>query len=213
MITVLLVDDHEIVREGIKHIVKNLGTINIIGEANSGEQALEFAREYRPHIVLMDVSMKGIGGIEATRKIKKAYPEIKVIGLTVHTDTPSAASLLKAGAMGYVTKGCAVEEIRTAIETVHAGGRYVAADVAQGLALSLLPGGSETPFSKLSQREMQVMMMVTRGQSIQAISDLLCLSPKTISTYRYRLYEKLNVENDVELTRLAIRHGISLEEG
>lgn len=213
MITVLLVDDHEIVREGIKHIVQNLGDVQIIGEAKSGEEAIEYVRHNKPDVILMDVNMKGIGGIEATRKIKKAFPNVRVIGLTVHTDTPSAASLLKAGAMGYVTKGCPVEEIRTAIETVHNGGRYVAAEIAQGLALSLLPGGEESPFSKLSQREMQVMMMVTRGQGIQEISDLLCLSPKTISTYRYRLYEKLEVENDVELTRLAIRHGISLEEG
>ena len=212
MIKVLLVDDHEIVREGIKHILEDLAEVEVMGEANSGEQAIEKIRIEQPDVVLMDVNMPGIGGIEATRKIKKSFPDVKVIGLTVHTDTPSVTSLLKAGAMGYVTKGCSVNEIKTAIETIHGGGRYVAAEIAQGLALSLLPGGNESPFSKLSQREMQVMMMVTRGQSIQEISDLLCLSPKTISTYRYRLYEKLEVENDVELTRLAIRHGISLEE-
>jgi two-component system, NarL family, invasion response regulator UvrY len=158
--------------------------------------------------VLMDVNMPGIGGLEATRKIIQSHPGLRVIVVTIHVDEPYPTRLLEAGASGYLTKGCAVDEIVDAIQVVHRGERYIGADIARQLALSMLPGGERSPFDKLSQREMQVMLMVTQGHSIQDISDRLCLSPKTVSTYRYRLYEKLGVDNDVELTHLAMRHGM-----
>jgi two-component system invasion response regulator UvrY len=208
MIRVLIVDDHELVRTGIKRILEDTQGIRVIAEASTGEEALQRVREHRPDVVLMDVNMPGIGGLEATRKIIQSHPDLRVIVVTIHVDEPYPTRLLEAGASGYLTKGCAVDEIVDAIQVVHRGERYIGADIARQLALSMLPGGERSPFDKLSQREMQVMLMVTQGHSIQDISDRLCLSPKTVSTYRYRLYEKLGVDNDVELTHLAMRHGM-----
>ncbi len=208
MIRVLIVDDHELVRTGIKRILEDTRDIRVIAEASTGEEALNQVREHGPDVVLMDVNMPGIGGLEATRKIIQTHPGLRVIVVTIHVDEPYPTRLLEAGASGYLTKGCAVDEIVDAIQVVHRGERYIGADIARQLALSMLPGGERSPFDKLSQREMQVMLMVTQGHSIQDISDRLCLSPKTVSTYRYRLYEKLGVDNDVELTHLAMRHGM-----
>ncbi len=209
MIDVLLVDDHELVRSGIRRLLDDRRGIRVIDEADSGEQAVQRVRQRRPDVVLMDVNMPGIGGLEATRKLMQIDQSIKVIVCTVHTEEPFPTRLLEAGAAGYLTKGCGIEEIVTAIRSVQEGERYICAEIAQQIALSVMPGSSkQSPFDRLSQREMQVMLMVTQGQNTQQISDKLCLSPKTVSTYRHRLFDKLGVYNDVELTRLAIRHGI-----
>jgi len=208
MINVLLVDDHELVRTGIRRVLDDVSGIKVYAEADSGEEALKLVRSKRPDVVLMDVSMPGIGGLETTRKLNAYAPDLPVIILTVHTDDPFPSSLLKAGAAGYLHKGCKVEEIVTAIKKVHAGGRYIGSAIAQNLALSLLPGSEGSPFDNLSQREMQVMLILVQGEKIQDISSSLHLSPKTISTYRSRLFDKLGVRNDAELTRLAMRHGM-----
>lgn len=208
MITLLLVDDHELVRAGIRRLLDDTPGVKVIAEASNGEEAIQAVRDKKPDIVIMDVNMPGIGGLETTRKLLHIHPDLKVIVVTVHIDEPYPTRLLEAGATGYLTKSCAVDEIVQAIQSVYRGERYLSADVAQQMALNNLVGGAKSPFEKLSQREMQVMLMVTQGRNIQDISDQLCLSPKTVSTYRYRLYEKLNVENDVELTHLAMRHGI-----
>jgi two-component system invasion response regulator UvrY len=208
MIKVLLVDDHELVRTGIKRLLDDSKGIEVVGEAETGEDAIRLGKELRPQVVLMDVNMPGIGGLEATRKLLQYDPEIKVIVVTVHAEAPFPTRLLEAGATGYLSKDCGFEEIISAIRAVNEGERYIASEIAQQIALAMMPGSRQSPFDKLSQREMQVMLMVTQGQNVQDISDKLCLSPKTISTYRHRLFEKLNVENDVELTRLAMRHGM-----
>ena len=208
MINVLLVDDHDLVRTGIRRLLDDVSGIKVYAEASSGEDAISEARKTRPDVVLMDVSMPGIGGLEATRKLKQIYPDLPIIIVTVHTDDPFPSSLLKAGATGYLHKGVSVDEIVTAIKAVHNGQRYISSDIAQNLALSLLPGNERSPFEALSQREMQVMIMLVQGNKVQKISEKLCLSPKTVSTYRTRLFDKLNVGNDAELTRLAMHHGI-----
>lgn len=208
MIQLLLVDDHELVRAGIRRILDDTLGMQVIAEASSGEEALQLVREKQPDIVIMDVNMPGIGGMETTRKLIQIDPGLKIIVVTVHLDEPYPTKLLEAGATGYLTKSCAVDEIVQAINSVSQGERYLSADVAQQLALNRLLGGNQSPLEALSQRELQVMLMVTQGYSIQDISDQLCLSPKTVSTYRYRLYEKLAVDNDVELTHLAMRHGM-----
>ncbi len=208
MISVLLVDDHDLVRTGIKRLLDDVPGIKVVAEAGSGEESIQLVRKNKPDVILMDVSMPGIGGLEATRKLLQISPDLRIIVVTIHGDEPFPTRLLKAGAMGYLTKGCAVEEIVAAIKSAHAGKRYVGADVAQQLALSMLPGNDKTPFDTLSQRELQVMLMVTQGQKIQEIAETLHLSPKTVSTYRYRLFEKLGVDSDVELTHLALRHGM-----
>jgi len=207
-IKVLLVDDHELVRTGIRRLLDDVSGINVYAEAMDGESAITAVRNKRPDVVLMDVSMPGIGGLEATRKIKQIDATLPVIILTVHTDDPFPTSLLKAGASGYLHKGCSVDEIVSAIREVHAGRRYICTEIAQNLALSLLPGSEGSPFDNLSQREMQVMLMLVQGHKVQDISEKLCLSPKTISTYRTRLFEKLSVRSDADLTRLAMRHGM-----
>ena len=209
LITVMLVDDHRLVRAGLRHVLEAHPDIVVVAEASSGEESLELARSHRPAIVLMDINMPGIGGLEATRRLLQRAPEIKVIAVTMHIDEPYPSRLLSIGAAGYLSKDAAADEVVAAIRRVSQGGHYVAASVAGNLAAALVKGGSGgSPFDRLSQREMQVMLMFTRGYSTQEISDRLCLSPKTVSTYRYRLFEKLGVNNDVELIRVAMRYGI-----
>ena len=208
MINLLVVDDHELVRTGIKRLLNDVRGIKVVAEAASGEEALEKIKHRRPDVILMDVSMPGIGGLEATRQLLALDPTIRLIALTIHSEEPYPTRLLEVGAAGYVTKDCDLEEMVTAIQTVNQGERYIGSAIARQVALGKLPGGAMSPFEKLSQREIQVMFLVTQGHTIQEISDRLCLSPKTISTYRYRLYDKLAVENDVELTHLAMRHGV-----
>jgi two-component system invasion response regulator UvrY len=208
LINVLLVDDHDLVRIGIRRLLADVNGIKVIGEAKSGEEAVKVARELRPQVILMDVKMPGIGGLEATRKVLRADPDIKVIAVTVYGEEPFPSRLLQAGAAGYITKGSSLDEMVQAIRTVYAGQRYLSPEVAQQLALKHLTDKDESPFDALSERELQVMIMITNGHKVQEISDKLCLSPKTVNSYRYRLFEKLNVNSDVELTHLAIRHGM-----
>lgn len=211
MIKVLVVDDHEIVRAGLRLILKDAPGIRIIAEAKSGEEAVAIVKDKQPDVVMMDINMPGMGGLEATKRLLKVCPGCKVIVVTVYVDDPFPQRLFKAGASGYLTKGCDVEEIVEAVATVMAGKHYISPEVARQMALSTVPG-KESPFEGLSQRELQVMLMVTQGLKIQDIADSLHVSPKTISTYRYRLFAKLGVDSDVELTRLAMRYGL-VEDG
>lgn len=208
MITVLVVDDHDIVKAGIVRLLADVKGIKVIGEAESGEKALRIAKEKHPHVVLMDVKMPGIGGLEATRKMLRADPEVKIIALTVCGEEPFPSKLLQAGAAGYITKDSGIEEIVNAIKTVYSGKRYIGPEIAQQLALKTVSDFEKSPIDLLSERELQVMMMITEGQKVQEISDKLCLSSKTVNSYRYRLFDKLKVTSDVELTHLAIKHGI-----
>ncbi len=213
MVRLLLVDDHDLVRAGMRRLLADARDMEVVGECASGEEAIGLTRDLKPDVVLLDVSMPGMGGMETTRRILQVHPEARIIVVTVHVQEPWPSKMLEAGAAGYLTKSCAFDEIVNAIRTVMKGEIYLDPQVARTLALSRLPGQEGSPFERLSQREMEVLLMVTRGHSIQDISDTLCLSPKTISTYRYRLYDKLGVSNDVELTHLAVRHGlIDLDE-
>lgn len=208
MIKVLLVDDHQLVRTGIRRILDDAEDVEVCGEASSGEEALTLVVDTQPEVVLMDVNMPGMGGLEATRKLLRIDESLKIIALTVYMEEPFPSRLLAAGARGYLSKGCCEKEILDAIRMVHRGERYIDAGIARQMALSGLKGHTGDPFNRLSQREVQVMIMITQGHRNQEVSDILNLSPKTVSTYRYRLYEKLGVSNDVELTHLAFRHGM-----
>ena len=208
MIRVLLVDDHKLIRTGIRLILEDTPDVRVVGEADSGETALAMSRDLKPDVVLMDVSMPGIGGLEATRKLLATQPDVKVIVVSVHATEPFPMRLMEAGAQGYLTKDCAAGEIIKAVRQVDAGQRYITSVIAQQLALSAVEGTHGSPFEQLSQRETQVMLMITGGESPQSIADKLHLSPKTVSTYRTRLFQKLGVANAVELTRLALRYGI-----
>ena len=207
-IRILLVDHQELVRCGLQRLLNDTPQFNVVGEAASGEEAVRLSRSLKPNVVLMDVQIPGIGGLEATRRISRSDADIRIVVVASQIDDLFPVRLLDAGASGYLSKYCGIEEISEAISMVHRGQRYISADIARQMALSTLPGGGQSPFERLSQRELQVMLMVAEGQSVHDISDHLCLSSKTISTYRYRLYEKLGVGNDVELARLAIRHGM-----
>lgn len=211
MINVMLVDDHGLVRNGIKRILDDVDGIAVVAEAENGEQAIRQVRKQPPDVILMDISMPGIGGLEATRKIAQSLPGVKIIAVTIHDDEPFPARLLEAGAVGYLTKGCDVREIINAIRSVHVGKQYITPVVAQKLALSFINNGEKSPIDRLTQRETQVMLIIVKGSTNKEISAKLCLSPKTTSTYRYRLYEKLGVYNEVELTRFAIRYGLIKE--
>ncbi|MEY3182300.1 MAG: two-component system response regulator UvrY [Pseudomonadota bacterium] len=208
MITVLLVDDHELVRAGLSRLLGDVPGIRVIAEASNGEEAIKLAKEKRPQVVLMDVRMPGMGGLEATRKMAKIDKNIKVIVLTVYDTEPFPTKLLQAGAAGYLTKDSDIHEIVNAIKTVSGGKHYLRPEIAQQLALRSFSDFQDSPLESLSERELQIMVMITSGQKIQEISDTLCLSPKTINGYRYRLFEKLNIQNDVELTHFALRHGL-----
>lgn len=206
MIKVLLVDDHDLVRLGIKKLLEDVRNIEIIGEAKSGEEAVKTVRQLKPDVVLMDVKMPGIGGLEATRRIVQSFPEVKVLVVTMYGDEPYPTRVLQAGALGYMTKGVGLDEMIRAIKTVYQGKRYLSPEVAQQLALKHLTDEGGSPFDVLSDREMQVLLMIVSGHKVGEIADQLYLSPKTINSYRYRLFDKLNAENDVALTHLAVRH-------
>lgn len=209
MITVLIVDDHDLVRMGIKRILSGINGIKVLGEASSGEEALQFVRQKMPDVILMDVKMPGMGGIAATSKLLRLDPDVKVLAISSCDEEPFPTRLLQAGASGYITKDCAPDEMAHAIRAVHSGQRYISPAIAEQLAIRHVTKGEKSPFSVLSERELQVMMLITQGLKVQEISDKLGLSPKTVNSYRYRLFEKLGIGNDVELTHLAIRHGVS----
>jgi two-component system invasion response regulator UvrY len=212
MIRVFLVDDHELVRTGIRRILDEVQDICVVGEAADGDSALKEIRRLEPDVVLMDLNMPGMGGIETTRRLMRILPGAKVIALTVLDEHPFPAHVNEAGALGYLTKGCPAEEMVNAVRTVSQGLPYVAASVARKHMLAKWQGVASAPFNELSAREMQVVMMILDGKRTPDISECLSLSPKTVSTYRQRIYDKLQVRTDVELTRLAYRHGLIMED-
>ena len=213
MIRVLVVDDHELVRSGITRMLADNPDIEAIGQASSGEDAIEFVRKDRPDIVLMDIRMPGIGGLEATRRILRIDDSIRVIVVTACADDPYPARVMQSGATAYITKGADIQEMVRAIRKAHSGQRYISPEIAQKMALKTLGGDREedgelSRLERLSEREMQIAMMVVDCQKVQDISDKLCLSPKTVNSYRYRIFEKLEISSDVELALMAVRLGL-----
>ncbi|MCY1415476.1 Response regulator GacA [compost metagenome] len=209
MIRVLVVDDHDLVRTGITRMLADVDGLQVVGQADSGEEALKKARELKPDVVLMDVKMPGIGGLEATRKLLRSHSGLKVVAVTACEEDPFPTRLLQAGAAGYLTKGAGLEEMIQAIRQVFAGQRFISPQIAQQLALkSFQPQANGSPFDLLSEREIQIALMIANCQKVQSISDKLCLSPKTVNTYRYRIFDKLSISSDVELALLAVRHGM-----
>lgn len=208
MIRVLIVDDHRLVRFGLAKMLTDAKGISIVGEADSGERALILAREAKPNVILMDLRMPGIGGLEATRRLQRIDSGIRVLIVTACDADPYPAQAMKAGAAGYITKGATAEDLEHAIRRVFLGQRHMCDDVAQKVALRSFEASSECPFDQLSNREMQITLMVVGCRKVQQISRDLHLSPKTVNSYRYRIFEKLSVCSDVELALLAVRHGV-----
>jgi two-component system invasion response regulator UvrY len=208
LIKVFVVDDQNLIRTGIKKLLGDVPGIKVVGEAADGETAIKSLKELEPDVVLMDIKMPGMNGLEATKKILRTHSDLKIIALTICDDDLFPSRLLQAGAYGYLTKGASVPEMVKAIRSVHAGQRYISPEIASQLALKHITDRGETPFDLLSERELQVSLMIVNGHKVQEISDKLCLSPKTVNSYRYRIFEKLNIKSDVELTHLAYRHNI-----
>jgi two-component system invasion response regulator UvrY len=207
MISVLLVDDHQLVRTGIQALLNSDNEIQVVAVADSGEQAVDIVDEMAPDVVLMDVSMPGIGGVEASRRILRQNPAVKIIGLSAYNDGPIPQQLLKLGVLGFISKSSSAEEMICAIRKAIEGKRYLCSDVANNLAFQNLLDDHQSPFGKLSQREAEIVTLILQGKTIQEMAEMLSISSKTVNTYRYRVYEKLKVKNDVELTRLAVKFG------
>ncbi|GAB2684797.1 UvrY/SirA/GacA family response regulator transcription factor [Aliiglaciecola sp. 3_MG-2023] len=208
MIKLLLVDDHELVRTGIRRILEDVADFKVVGEVKNGEEAIKFCRNSPPDIVLMDMNMPGIGGLEATKQIIHYAQDSKVIVVSVHTENPIPARVMQLGAYGYITKGTDPQEMVIAIRKVSSGQHYIAPEIAQQIAIGQLNLNDENPFDQLSRRELEITIMLTKGSRVPDIANKLNISAKTVNTYRYRMFEKLNVGSDVELTHLALRHNL-----
>lgn len=206
MIKILVVDDHDLVRTGIVRILSDVKDFKVIAEVGSGEEAIEFCRRNSPDIVLMDVSMPGIGGLEATRKLTRVCDSAKVICLSMHKENPIPSKIMQAGAYGFLTKDADKAEMINAIYKVNSGQKYIAPEIAQQIAIGSLGLNNDNPFELLSERELEITMMITRGVKVIEIAERLSISAKTVNTYRYRMFVKLNLSSDVELTHLALRH-------
>jgi len=207
---ILVVDDHDLVRMGIVRMLADIDGYQVVGDAKSGEEAVTKARTLLPDVVLMDVKMPGMGGLEATKKLLVVNPTLKIIAVTACDDDLYPTRLMQAGAVGYVTKGAEFSEITNAIDKVIRGDLYMSNSIAQQLALKNFSGNSsqESPFEKLSQRELQTAMLIANGQKVNDIANTFCVSPKTVNSYRYRIFEKLDINSDVELTLLAVKHNL-----
>lgn len=205
---VLIVDDQEIVRAGLRLILEGQKHFEVCGEASSGESAIRMARTLQPDVTIIDISLRGLTAFEITHKLKRAHPDGSILVLAAHAKSPYPNRILDAGASGYLTKDCAPAEFLEAVQTVSMGGRFIGMEAAKQLALSILPGTAESPFDELSAREMEVMLKLTEGNRIPDIASLMSLSPKTVATYKYRIYDKLGTRSEVDLVKMAMRYGL-----
>ena len=206
MVKILLVDDHELVRSGIRLILEEVASFTVVAEAKSGEEAIRYCRKDAPDIVLMDVNMPGIGGLEATKQIVRMSENTRVICLSMQCENPIPAKVMQMGAFGFITKDAEAEEMIRAVHKVAAGQKYVAPDIAQQIAIGKLDFNDANPFEQLSDRELEITLMLVKGQRVPEIANSLNISAKTVNTYRYRMFDKLDISTDVELTHLALRY-------
>jgi DNA-binding NarL/FixJ family response regulator len=201
----LLVDDHAIVRDGLKQILASAFPDAAIAEARDAKEALDLATKLKPHVVLLDISLPGQSGLEILKQIKTSEPDSKVLILTMHPEDQYAVRVLKAGASGYLTKEMASEEVATAVKKILAGGRYVSSALAENLASNLHASAERTLHERLSDREYQILRMIGIGKSVKEIAYDLSLSIKTISTYRARVLAKLKFKGNADVIRYAMR--------
>jgi len=208
MIRVMLVDDHAVVRTGFRLLLQSLPEVSVIAEAESGEVACQRYSELTPDVVVLDIAMPGMGGLEALKRIRARHPQARVLALSAHDDPMHARRALQEGALGFLSKRSAPEALIEAVTTVAAGRRYLDANIAQKLALAELEGGAKSPIERLSEREFEVFVRLARGATVQKIADDLKLSSSTVGTHLYNIKQKLDVVNQSELTLIAIRHGL-----
>jgi two-component system invasion response regulator UvrY len=208
MIRVLLVDDHAVVRMGFRLLLQSRPGMSVVGEADSGEAACQLYVQLAPDVVVMDLAMPGMGGLEALRRIRARDPAARVLALSAHDDTIHARRALQECAMGFLSKRSAPEALLEAVSAVAAGQRYLDVGLAQKLALAEFSGGPKSPIERLTEREFEVFMRLARGATVQRIAQDLNLSASTVGTHLYNVKQKLEVVNQSELTLLAIRHGL-----
>ena len=203
---VLIADDHTIVREGLKKILSNVPEVESVEEAENGQEVLDKVTKAKFDIVILDISMPGKSGLEVLKELKQKKSNLAVLILSVHPEEQYAIRALKSGASGYISKSSASEELVKAIRTIHTGGKYITPTIAEKLIFEIEEDTVKPAHEKLSDREYQVMCMISSGKTIREISDYLCLSVKTVSTYRVRILEKMNFKNNSELTFYAIKN-------
>ena len=208
MIRVLLVDDHAVVRTGFRLLLQSLAEISVVAEAESGEAACQRFFEITPDVVVLDLAMPGMGGLEALRRIRARHPEARVLALSAHDDPMHARRALREGAMGFLSKRSAPEALVEAVTAVAGGRRYIDMSLAQKLALAEIEGTAKPPIEQLSEREFDVFIRLARGATVQKIAEDLKLSASTVGTHLYNIKQKLQVGNQSELTLLAIRNGL-----
>lgn len=209
MIRVLIADDHAIVRGGIRRMLEDHKDIQIVGEGADGQEAIQKVLETDPDVILLDISMPGMDGLDVTKQLKAIDPKVRILILTMHAEEQYAPRLMKAGAMGYVTKHAAPEDLVKAIHAVHSGRRFINPTLAESMAWRYLEGEADlTPVECLSDRELQVLCLLAEGNTNQEIAEFLHLSIKTIDTYRGHVLKKLNLRNNAELTLFAVQNGL-----
>jgi two-component system, NarL family, invasion response regulator UvrY len=206
-IKVMLVDDHAVVRMGFRLLLEGSPDIRVTAEAISGEDACRKYPEIKPDVVVMDISMPGIGGLEAIDRILAREPSAKILVLSAHEDAMHARRVLKAGAVGYLTKRSAAEELMHAIRQVHQGKTFLESEIAQQMAVQQL-SGDRNPLDMLSEKEFKVFLALAKGQSVADIAEVMSLSPRTIGTHLYNIKQKLGASNSAELAIIGIRAGL-----
>ena len=215
MIKILLADDHQIVRDGLRAMLEKQEGLQVVGEADNGRSAVELAAETSPDVVIMDVTMPDLNGIEATRMILKASPRCKVIALSMHSDKRYVTRALKAGALGYLLKDCAFDELARAIRTVLQNRMYLSSEINETVVkeyLQKLDRLEQPAYSVLTNRERQILQMIAEEKTTKEIAAILKISVKTVETHRQRVMEKLKIDSVAGLTKFAIREGlVSLE--
>ncbi|NLO07427.1 MAG: response regulator transcription factor [candidate division WS1 bacterium] len=212
-ITVILADDHQVIRQGLRTLIEQQDDMEVVAEASNGRQAVDMCDDLKPDVVVMDVAMPDLNGIEATRQIANECPSTKVLALSMHADKHYAAGMLGAGAAGYVLKDCAFDELAGAIRRVASGRSYLSADiesvVVRDYVERLSGDGGESVFSVLTDREREVLQLVAEGHTTKQIADGLHVSVKTIESHRQNIMDKLEIRSIAELTKYAIREGLT----
>ena len=206
MIRVVIADDHQILREGLKQLLLSAGDLDVVGEARDGHDVLERIRALEFDVLLLDMSMPGKSGVELIKHVKTAKPKLRILVLSMHEEHQYAVRAIRAGASGYLTKESAAAQLVAAIRKVAGGGAFISAEVAERLALDAMPHAEGPLHASLSDREYQVFQLLVAGVSVSDIALRLHLSAKTISTHKARLMEKLEIDNNADLVRYAVRH-------
>lgn len=206
-INILLVDDHSVVRMGFKMLIENESDMAVISEAESGELGITAYKEHKPSVVIMDITMPGMGGLDAIERIIAFDKKAKILVLSAHEDSVHPKRALSAGALGYLTKRSAAEELIKAIRSVNSGTKYLEPNIAQQMAITQL-SGENNPVEILSDREFEVFIALAKGKSTNEIADTMCLSPRTVGTHLYNIKQKLNAKNSAEIALIAIRCGL-----